>query len=84
MKMKIAILAACAGAVVFAATTCAYAETKGKPATFPRQGTTERAQHIKHSRNQEHVGLKRRGGSALEPCGSSLLPCEKLLNVPPE
>jgi len=84
MKMKIAILAACAGAVVFAATTCAYAETKGKPATFHRQGTTERAQHIRHSRKQDQVGLKRRGRSALEPCGPSTLPCKKLINVPPE
>lgn len=33
MKMKIAILAACAGAVVFAATTCAYARSKGSPST---------------------------------------------------
>ena len=33
MKMKIAILAACAGAVVFAATTCADAETKRSMAT---------------------------------------------------
>jgi uncharacterized low-complexity protein len=84
MKMKIAILAACAGAVVFAATTCAYAETKGKPATFPRQGTTERAQQIKHSRNQHQVGLKRRGGRALEPCGRGAWPCQRLINVPPE
>ncbi len=47
MKMKIAILAACAGAVVFAATTCADAETTRSMATdtIHKQTTVEKENH---------------------------------------